>query len=172
MVIHPNLTPELALAEHQERLDAAERRRRATRTTQVEEAMTTRPGRNGPRWNGKLARQFGGRRDLATWLVRAGDVVARYPATELDGDRRPALATVVGALHDAAREGGVDVPIRVGAGDPAVVLVRMVGTLATSTAGRSVPVSRRRSRLLRAALDAFESAPVEQPGQLATEVAA
>lgn len=153
MLSGPDLT--LAVALHHERIAAARRHRvvnQARRAHKERETDATRQRRastapsDGPIQSPRDPR-------LAHWLIRVGDVVAHYPIAELDGHRRPALGALVDELLNAARARGADVPSNAVAEDSAVVLLRTLGRLAASTAGRSFPVSRRRARALQTALD-------------------
>ncbi len=155
MLNHPNPNLDLALMQHQERIAEADRWRQAAairRASRRRAAESTRP-RPIPSTLRDLA--FRSRRavDLADWLRLAGDAVAQYPLAELDGRRRAALAALVNGLSDAAREGGADVTPTIDPADPAVVMLRVLGRLASSTADSSVRVSRRRARMLRSALE-------------------
>lgn len=137
MLSGPDLT--LAVALHHERIAAARRHRvvnQARRAHKERETDATRQRRastapsDGPIQSPRDPR-------LAHWLIRVGDVVAHYPIAELDGHRRPALGALVDELLNAARARGADVPSNAVAEDSAVVLLRTLGRLAASTAGRS-----------------------------------
>ncbi len=155
MLTHSNLSLQLALALHQERIARAESWRRVARTRPVGDASAIRPTRQEPTTSTLPGRRFRDHRtaDLGAWLTRTCDIVVQFPIAELDGHRRHAFGALVDALLDAAREGGADVPLHVEADDPAVVLLRKLGRLATYAGGGALRVSRRRSTMLRAALD-------------------
>lgn len=138
MLLDQHLTPTQATAAHRERLAAVDAHRHA--------AGPARPARR--------------ERDLAAWLARIGAAVSRRPLADLDA-RRPELAAVVGEAVGAARDGGVGVRIDLGPGDPAVAHLRLLGRLGAATAGSQIPVSRRRSRSLRRALDRLERGSTE-----------
>lgn len=164
----PDLPLDLALDRHQERIAAAQRQRLVTRTrrarkerqadaTRRQQASTERSNRPTP------SRRNAG---LANWLIRVGDVVSQFSTAELDGHRRPALGVLADELLNAARARGADAPPNPVDEDSAVVVLRTLGRLAASTAGRPIRVSRRRARMLQTALDDLvegHDAEVTQP---------
>jgi len=155
MIHNPSLELDLALARHNERITNADRWRTGAATHQIRSESAAARTQQQPATNTSPARWFRDRRpaDLAAWLIRTGDIVVQNPAAELDSNRRPALAAVVDGLLKAAHEGGIDVSLRIETDDPAVILHRTLGRLAAHTAGDSIPVSRRRARMLQTALD-------------------
>jgi hypothetical protein len=174
LMIHNPLALDLALARHQERIANADRWRKGDATRRIRSESAAARTQQQPATNLWPARLFRDRRpvDLAAWLIRVGDIVVQYPAAELDSNRRPALAAVVDGLLGAAHEGGVDVSLRVETDDPAVVLHRTLGRLAAQTAGDSIPVSRRRARMLQTALDEFVQGSAEPVANQPTDRAA
>jgi hypothetical protein len=174
MFTHPTLTLDLALALHQERIAEAERWRQVARTRRARHESATQPIHQRLTSIALPDHRFQNRQtfDLADWLVRVGDTVVQYATTELDGHRRPALGALVDGLLDAAREGGADVTLHVESDDVAVVLLRILGRLAASTSGDSIPVSRRRARMLRTALDELVEGSIDQVAEPRADQAA
>lgn len=173
-MIHNSLALDLALASHKERIANADRWREAAAIRRSRSESSAVRTQQQPATNARSARWFRNRRpiDLADWLIRAGDIVVQYPAAELDSNRRPALAAVVDGLLKAAHEGGVDVSLCIETDDPAVVLHRTLGRLAAHTVGDSIPVSRRRARMLQTALDQLVQGSVEPDANQAADLAA
>ncbi len=174
MIHNPSLDLDLALARHQERIANAGRWRTGAAARRIRSESAAARTQQQPATNLWPARWFRDRRpvDLAAWLIRAGDIVVQHPAAEPDSNRRPALAAVVDGLLRAAHEGGVDVSLCIETDDPAVVLHRTLGRLAAHTAGDSIPVSRRRARMLQTALDEFVQGSAEPDANQATDRAA
>lgn len=146
---------DLALALHRERIVAAQRQRLVTQARGAGKERKTgatcqRRASTAPSDGLTQNRR---NTDLAHWLISVGDIVAHYPTAELNGHRRPALGVLVDELLNAARERGADVSSNTAAEDSAVVLLRTLGRLAASTAGKSVPLSPHRARILQTALE-------------------
>lgn len=155
MFNHPDLALKDALDRHQERISAAQRHRQVTQARRADKERKTHATRQQRASTAPSDGPIQSRRNagLAHWLIRVGDIVVQYPTAELDGHRRPALGVLVDELLNAARERGADVPADTADEDSAVVVLRILGRLAASTAGRSIRVSRRRARMLQTALD-------------------
>ncbi len=163
MITQPSISLELALALHRERIASAEHRRRVAEARRARDEPPSRPNPQPSPSITLSQRRFGkpATVDLADWIVRTGDTIARYPVAELAGHRRRALGVLVDGLLGAARDGGTEIDFHVGDADSAVVLLRALGRLAARTAGGPVPVSRRRARMLRAALEDLVDSTVE-----------
>lgn len=162
MFIHPLLLNELALAIQRDRVADAEHHRRLQSFIH---SPAARRRSSRPRL---VASRMRTADDLGSWLVRAGDAASRYAPSELDGVERQGLETLVAELLDAAREGGVAVSVTVDSTDSSIVLLRTLGTLAAMSAGRSIPVKRRRRQVLEAALDQLTGTPQQRSTQNAT----
>lgn len=155
MFNQPHLTLDDALGRHQERIAAAQRHRLVTQARRAKKERKTQATHQAQAPTVPSDGPIQSRRNagLTHWLIRVGDIVAQYPTAELDGHRRPALGALVDKLLNAARERGADVPSNTAGEDSAVVVLRTLSRLGVSTTGRSIPVSRRRARVLQTALD-------------------